>query len=183
MPVGLNKKDNIVIQKMRVEDVEPTARLLMRMWLDTYVNEEYGITEEWVKERFHDRLKLKNIVDRQRKLLEDEKNPNKESYVARNSGGAVIGMMGFYKNEEGLQELGAIYVDKPYHGRGIADMLMGKLFEWANPKEPIRLGVVSYNERAKAFYKKWGFEEIAGTDQLFENKIPELMMIRKGDEE
>jgi RimJ/RimL family protein N-acetyltransferase len=175
-----HKTENIVIQRMQVDDVEPTTRLLMRMWLDTYVNEKVGVSEEWVKNRFKEKLTPDKIAERKQKLTMDQKNPNKESFVAKDIDGNVIGMIGYSRTDNGEQELGAIYVDKRYQGRGISGMLIAKLLEWAIPKEPIILGVVEYNERAKAFYKKWGFKEIKGSEKLFDNKIPEITMIRKG---
>ena len=60
---------------------------------------------------------------------------------------------------------------------------MQKIIEWSDPTKPIELGVVTYNARARAFYKKWGFEEIPGSETLFDNKIPEIKMIRKGDQQ
>lgn len=56
---------------------------------------------------------------------------------------------------------------------------MEKVIDWFDESKPIELGVAAYNERAKAFYRKWGFEEIVGSEQLFDGKIPEVKMIRK----
>lgn len=55
---------------------------------------------------------------------------------------------------------------------------MEKVIDWFDDSKPIELWVVAYNERAKAFYRKWGFEEVAGSEQLFDGKIPEVKMIR-----
>ncbi|MNQ66715.1 hypothetical protein D3C85_812140 [compost metagenome] len=56
---------------------------------------------------------------------------------------------------------------------------MQKIIDWLDESKPIVLGVVAYNERAKAFYRKWGFVEIPGSEALFDNKIPEIMMSRE----
>lgn len=47
--------------------------------------------------------------------------------------------------------MGSLYVDKAWHGQGVGGALMQKVIEWADPEEPVELGVVIYNERAKAF--------------------------------
>lgn len=47
-------------------------------------------------------------------------------------------------------------------------------------QKPIDLEVVTYNGRAKAFYRKYNFDEIPGTEVLFAEKIPVITMIRKG---
>ena len=165
---------------MQAEDVEPVSRLLMRSWIETYVNKDFGITEEWVRERWKKRLTPEAISERKQKLLEDQKSIDKESFVAKDKRGKVIGMIGFFRDKNGRQELGAIYVDKSYYGLRVATMLMDKLIEWADPQKDIYLGVVVYNARAKAFYKKWGFKEVAGSECLFDNKLPEIIMARQG---
>lgn len=86
-----------------------------------------------------------------------------------------------YRDENGTQQVGSMYVDKNWHGKGVGGALMQRIIEWADPAKPIELGVVAYNERAKAFYRKWGFEEIPGSETLFDSKIPEVKMVRKGD--
>ena len=63
----------------------------------------------------------------------------------------------------------SLYVDKNWHGTGMASELMQRVVDWFDDTKPIELGVVAYNERAKAFYKKWGFEEIPNTETLFDN--------------
>ena len=59
---------------------------------------------------------------------------------------------------------------------------MQKVLEGFDPKKPVELGVVAYNERAKAIYRKWGFEEVQGSEKLFDNLIPEVTMIRNAKE-
>jgi len=56
-------------------------------------------------------------------------------------------------------ELKRIYVDKDYHGKGIAQSLMQFMETYAadNHFEVIWLGVWEHNERAKKFYAKYGF--------------------------
>jgi GNAT superfamily N-acetyltransferase len=84
-----------------------------------------------------------------------------------------------YYDNHGIQHVGSLYVDKNWHGKGVGAALMQKVIEWFDPTKPIELGVAVYNERAKAFYRKWGFEEIPGSESLFADKIPEIRMVRK----
>lgn len=51
-------------------------------------------------------------------------------------------------------------VAKDYQGRGVAQMLMGKVVDWAKDKgvDRLRLQVFEFNQRAQAFYAKQGFE-------------------------
>lgn len=56
-------------------------------------------------------------------------------------------------------ELGRLYVDRAHHGRGIAHAMMQRCLDEAAAlgATTIWLGVWEHNERAKAFYRKYGF--------------------------
>lgn len=43
----------------------------------------------------------------------------------------------------------------------------------------VHLGVVSYNQRAIAFYKKWGFEVVPDSEKLYDDLLPEIEMVRR----
>ncbi len=59
-------------------------------------------------------------------------------------------------------ELWRFYVDKPWHGGGIAGRLMDKVKERARGRGAAHLwlGVWERNARALAFYRKHGFEKV-----------------------
>lgn len=174
------QSDDIIISSTGVADVEPVARMVAQSWIETYVNKKYGVTEEWVKKRTGSRLTLDAIRARQQKLLNNIGNPDVGAFVAKDKTGNVIGMTAPYRDNDGKQQVGALYVDKEYHGKGVAGKLMKKVFDWAKPDEPIYLGVAIYNDRARAFYRKWGFTEIPGSEQLHDNTIPEIIMVKEG---
>jgi ribosomal protein S18 acetylase RimI-like enzyme len=56
-------------------------------------------------------------------------------------------------------ELQKIYVLKQYHGKGVADALMGRVLEIASGLQPdwLWLDVIIQNSRAIRFYEKYGF--------------------------
>ena len=58
-------------------------------------------------------------------------------------------------------ELWRFYVDRPFHGRGIAQMLMDRVKEAARERgaKTLWLGVWERNDRARAFYAKCGFAD------------------------
>ena len=62
-------------------------------------------------------------------------------------------------------ELKRIYVLKEYHSKKAGAALMKFALEFAdkNNYEAMFLGVWEHNERAKAFYKKWGFTDTYST--------------------
>ncbi|HYJ39836.1 MAG TPA: GNAT family N-acetyltransferase [Steroidobacteraceae bacterium] len=62
-------------------------------------------------------------------------------------------------------ELKRFYVDKAWHGRGLALTLMGasELAARARGARELWLGVWERNERAQAFYRKCGFRKVGTT--------------------
>jgi ribosomal protein S18 acetylase RimI-like enzyme len=61
-------------------------------------------------------------------------------------------------------------------GGSVAHRLMHAALDAIGPGRPVQLGVIHYNARAIAFYRKFGFKEIGPRkDNL---KIPRVLMIR-----
>lgn len=58
-------------------------------------------------------------------------------------------------------EIQRIYVDRSWHGRGVAQALMARLLTAARERgaDLVWLGVWEHNLRARAFYRKAGFAE------------------------
>jgi GNAT superfamily N-acetyltransferase len=81
-------------------------------------------------------------------------------------------------------ELKRFYVDKPWHGRGVAGELMAAVEREARARgaRELWLGVWERNERAQAFYRKSGFRAVGTqtfvvgsdpqTDQVMLKEIP-----------
>lgn len=164
------------ITELTADTIDAGNRMRLASWLDTYVNDELGITREWIQERNKNQMS----DDIRAKRLERFGDPNCAGWVALDKDNNVIGMTTPYIDDEGRQHVGSLYVDKAWHGKGVGGALMQKVIDWCDPAKPIELGVAAYNERAKAFYRKWGFVEVPGSEQLFDNKIPEVKMIREG---
>lgn len=166
------------LYEMTLDDIEAVTRMRLQSWLDTYVNDAARVTREWIEERNKLQLSPEKLAARKDWWTS---HPSARGWVARDEKGRVIGATTPYRDEEGVQHVGSLYVDKNWHGHGVGARLMKEVIDWSDPSEPIVLGVVTYNERAKAFYRKWGFEEITGSEELFDGVMPEIRMIRKGD--
>lgn len=54
-------------------------------------------------------------------------------------------------------EIARFYVDRPWHGRGVARAMMRTTVAAAANADPLWLGVFERNRRARAFYEKSGF--------------------------
>lgn len=163
------------IERMQPEDVEAVTEMRLQSWLDTYVNEAAGVTRAWIEAR-NEKQRSPEAMARRIKQMEDFG----AGWVAK-VGGAIVGSTTPYKDQYGIHHVGSLYVAKEHHGTGVGAALMQKIIEWSDSTQPLVLSVVSYNDRAKAFYKKWGFQEIAGSENLFDNVIPEIDMVRPGD--
>lgn len=164
------------ISPMVLDDTEGMYNLLRSGHRDTYVNEALGITAEKVDQRF-----TKSTAEERRTKNEQRiDDPNNQVWVAKDEQQNVIGMVAPRIEEDGTRRLGALYVVKEWQGKGVAHELMAKAIDWLDGEHnDIKLGVVTYNERAKAFYRKYGFEEVPSSETLFDDLIPEIFMVRK----
>ncbi len=99
-------------------------------------------------------------------------NSNDYFYLAETGGVAsgYIRMMEDYTHFELMKqwkalELKRIYVDKAFHGKGIAQQLIAfvEAFAKENTYQVIWLGVWEHNNRAKKFYEKCGFKDSGHT--------------------
>lgn len=167
------------ISEMQLDDVEPATAMRLQSWLDTYVSPENGVTREWIEERNKGQLSSEKEASRKERFSAGKTAGTFSAWVAKDSSGVIIGSTTPFKDDDGNWRLGSLYVDKNWHGKGVAKELMHRAMNWIGGNNDVYLGVVSYNERAKAFYRKWGFEEVPGSETLFDNKIPEIKMIRK----
>lgn len=174
-------KQEFTVTTPTLDDVESMNAMWNQSWLDTYPNEAAGVTREWVEKKIGTWDSQENIAKRKQQLLDAQGNPDAMWRVAKDREGKVLGVAAPYRDEN-VQHLGAIYVDKNYHGSGVARALMKEILAWADPMRPLELEVAAYNERAKAFYRKYGFKETSGTGRMHHGVIPVIAMIRKGGE-
>lgn len=89
-------------------------------------------------------------------------------YIAEEDGDAVglmlccirIGETNPYSFPRKVLVIDQISVEEAYRGTGVADTLIQQAFDLARQHKisRISLGVLAWNERAIAFYKKYGFE-------------------------
>ncbi|MCG3126950.1 MAG: Spermidine/spermine N(1)-acetyltransferase [Phycisphaerae bacterium] len=88
-------------------------------------------------------------------------------FFVAEAGGALCGYAKLHRGERpdcvaeaSAVELARLYVDAPWHGRGVADALMRVLLRQAAAwgGRALWLGVWEHNHRARRFYRRWGFE-------------------------
>lgn len=78
-------------------------------------------------------------------------------------------------------EIARIYAVSDVIGKGVGSALMQRCIEIAHEKKKrsIWLGVWEKNERAIAFYTKWGFEKFGEHDFVLGNDVQRDWMMRK----
>ena len=172
-------RPTFAITEMSADAIDGATAMRLESWVATYVNEDLGVTEEWIRDRFASRLSPETHDTRVSRFETAKQAGKLNAWVARDAGGEIVGSTTPFITEDGKQRVGSIYVDKKAHGTGLGSQLMQKVVDWFDPEKPIYLEVVTYNERAKAFYRKWGFEEIPGTEDIYADLLPEVTMIRQ----
>ncbi len=169
----------IKIDHARPEDAEEAQLVFYCTWLDTYPNEESGITREAIEERYKDRLTPEGVAKFAEKIARPE--PNSQFLVAR-MGEKIIGVCRVRKDEK-QNQLGAIYVLPEYQRLGVGDKLWQEAKKFFDAGKDIIVNVAIYNNKAINFYKKLGFID-TGKRFAEENfrlardiSIPEMEMV------
>jgi ribosomal protein S18 acetylase RimI-like enzyme len=173
------KVPSIEIVEAIPEDARAIREVQYKTWLATYPNEEHGITEDDVHDRFSgsfDDEKIKEREERIKNISEGQK------YFVAKSEGQVVGFAISSKRED-INQLNAIYVLPEFQGTGVGKKLWEQARQIFDPSQDTIVEVASYNLPAIEFYKKLGFIETGEifTDENFKMKsgatLPETRLI------
>lgn len=165
----------------RQEDLASLGEMLAQSWRDTYPSEAHGVSREWVGAEIQSWYEPKARQKWRDAYKDTLRDPIHFFYrVARTADMQVIGFVGGNKLPFS-QELRNLYVDKAYHGTGVAHELLQQFLAWTDPMAPITLDVASYNERAIIFYKKYGFKILPHSQKLLHDTIPTITMSREAE--
>lgn len=175
-----------VIDIATSEDAEGIAYVHRMTWMNTYPNEEAGITEADIKERLEGENgeKIPKNIERWKSTIE-KAGENSAVFVVRLNG-KVVGFIS-PRTIHDQRRLGAIYVLPEAQGKGVGTKLINKALEWWGRSEDIYLHVATYNTKAFELYKKIGFEEtgkdIAGEPIKFKSGavMPEIEMVLRAE--
>jgi len=149
---------NILIRRVKEEDVEVLSELSKKTFYDTFT----GTCSEKDMEDFLEEYFNLNQV---KKELSD----NTDFYYFAEVESKPVGYIRFKEDYEALEtmrkwkalELKRFYVLKEYHGKGVADILIEFILNYAKNShyEVVWLGVWEFNFRAQNFYRKKGFKD------------------------
>ena len=169
-------EDSWLIRKATIRDIERVRKMQAQSWRDTYENKELGVAKDWLRAETDLWLtpnEIKKSEEFMRPFLEDEKNNFYRVAEVKNE---IVGMIHANHQDEKWR-LWGIYISSKYHGSGLAQELLDLANEWLGDNT-VELEVASYNDRAKAFYRKNGFYETNEKREKYKNRIPIIKMIR-----
>ncbi len=172
---------DLTIKPLRTEDATGIRKMQADVWADIYPNEKAEISRQWVVDCCVAKWFSPEAARATQEHFEDIiNNPDIYYYRVVLDKNKVLGNI-FLSKINDVQCLESLYLDKTLRGKKIAQKLLDDALGWTDNKKPIVLEVASYNNRAIAFYKKYGFEVEEGSEHLFANKIPIISMIKKGE--
>lgn len=144
----------IVIDEAEQSDIPEILSVRRITWIETYPNTELGITREEIEEHMtHRDMDAPGTWSKRLK----EETIQSHTWVAKEHH-SVVGFVSAQKSEE-VNKIMALYVLPTHQKRGIGRELVMKALSWLGKAKNISLEVVSYNDQAIRFYKKYGFKE------------------------
>ncbi len=150
----MNKQSQgIYIRDVQPEDAEGVINVLHKTWLDTYPNEELGISREDIEDSYKDSF-TEEALGKQRKKFEHI--PKNEKRVVAKYGDMIVGVATMVRNENN-NEFRTIYVLPEYQGRGVGKMLWEEVKDFCDPSKDTIVDVADYTTKTIEFYKKLGF--------------------------
>jgi ribosomal protein S18 acetylase RimI-like enzyme len=144
------------VRALSASDAAPYSAFAERLFRETYTDYEKGDLEEYIAEAFSTRHQTEELNEPGGRVLviEDDRD----------------GLLGFAHVRQTAPppalegrfalEIARFYVDKRWHGRGIARVLMSACIAEARSRGADALWLLVYqsNARAVAFYEKSGFK-------------------------
>jgi ribosomal protein S18 acetylase RimI-like enzyme len=179
VPTDFRPKTKPTIRVATLDDVAKIRKMQADSWIAAYPNKEAGVTQEWVLD-YTAKWLTAEALEKSKEKLGGIFDNSDHYYRVAVCDDKVVGFV-HISRVDGAQHFEAIYLDESQHGTGLAQRLVDEVFLWVNKTQPITVEVASYNKRAIAFYRKYGFEIDQGSEHLFVDTIPVINMIRKGD--
>lgn len=149
---------DLSIRQATASDAALVAELGRRTFTDTFAPDN---TPEdmaaFLAATFARELQRREIEDPEVAVLVAARDAVPVAYAMLRDGEAPEGVTG-----PAPIELARFYVDRAWHGQGIAPQLMARVLETAAARgaRTLWLGVWERNARAIAFYRKQGFEDV-----------------------
>jgi diamine N-acetyltransferase len=155
--------ESITIRVATTDDVEAIVSLGIRTFRDTF--DEVNTAEDmmmYLNSTFTLKRITEEISERGSSFFLAEQESEIIGYARVRSSEKPAGL-----GDEKAIEIERLYADKRFLGKRVGYLLMSECLQYArdNNAKWVWLGVWESNERAIAFYKRWGFEKFG--DHVF----------------
>jgi ribosomal protein S18 acetylase RimI-like enzyme len=125
-------------------------------------------------EQVAENARIISIAERTARETLDQ-SPQRAIYVAKDDG-ILAGFVIVDWKDAAMPEIDWLIVGWEWQGKKVAHRLMEQALACVGDDVPVQLGVIHFNERAIAFYKKFGFEDTGRI--VGRHKIPRRLMVR-----
>jgi ribosomal protein S18 acetylase RimI-like enzyme len=159
-----------------VDDAAAIGPMHLQSCLETYPNSVLGIDEAWVRQRWG-KFATQEGTDHRRHLIKAAETNVDLLYKVAEADEHIVGFVHATRGP-GKNILAGLYTLAAYHGIGVGPELMAAAEDFFDRALPSELEVAADNKRAVAFYQKFGFAVVAGSEHLFCEKIPVVVMRR-----
>ena len=136
--------------------------IIKNMETDTEIREKAFVHWKSWRETYCEIVEQKYLDEHTLEQCEEMASLSLDNTIIAKKDGRVIGFAMYEENHDGdLQntgEISALYVLADYHGRGIGKKLMQEALLRLKGYPQIAIWVLKGNERAIAFYKRYGFQ-------------------------
>jgi ribosomal protein S18 acetylase RimI-like enzyme len=173
---------SIDVREALPDDAEAMREVQRHTWIATYPNETYGITKEDIEARF--REDPETARERRERRRQSVCTAPFHSWVALEET-VLIGFC-LVKQDDQENLLQALYVLPDFQNKGVGKRLLQTALDWLGREKEVVLNVASYNEKALAFYRAFGFVPngaVASSEALqlpSGVRLPEMSMVKKG---
>ncbi|GLE08354.1 hypothetical protein PINS_up019419 [Pythium insidiosum] len=171
---------NVEIRHAHIDDAQALSELAIRTFTETFA-------QSWKPEALREYVSSSYSVDAMRKSLKDphttimlafprgDPTPCGFATLLHDKRRPDLSPDDIVDTDEGCMELQKFYVDKPFHGKGVAQELMDRVLhevraargEKAQRRCVVWLRVWENNLRAIQFYRNRGFQE-CGDVEIFD---------------
>lgn len=175
----------ISIKSASPDDAEIICDIRDRAWIEAYPNPELGITAKDIEinaKGLHGEFVPKRIAWFKEKLPKNDE--NWICFVAQTNN-VTVGFVVASNEDDGKKFINSIYIEPTFQGKGLGTMLMQRALDWLGNDEDVYLEVLSYNQNAINFYKRFGFEKTDTVVPLEEGApdyikpLPQIEMVLK----
>jgi ribosomal protein S18 acetylase RimI-like enzyme len=154
----MNEQSSLTIRQAGPEDVDALAEVARQTFVETFATQNTPADmEAYVRRAFNLGAIAGELADTHSVFLVAEIGSRTAGYAKLFAGPGPACLTGARP-----VELNRLYVLAQFHGRGFGGKLMENSIDLARRAvyRTLWLGVWEHNERAKAFYRRWGFKVV-----------------------